>query len=315
MKTTEKVAPRVADSSAPSKPKHRSPNHPLVDLEKAIELATKIQKKYGTHDVPLNLIHKEWGYKEWGGVPDQLVAALKAYRLIKVTGSGKARKATLTDAGDRITRKAPDCQALVRVAARAPAIHKEILDHYKDKGLPDDQILRQHLVWGRPEGQRFNEDAVDGFIARFRKSLKVAGEDQSDIIEGHDDGDGAGEPVKVGDHIQWTSDGVDQFFRPMPVTRIVDGHVFVEDSQTGIPMSEVTVVDAPAQAVVLSKTSPQFKATGQMTRELPITLPSLQVAILKVACPMSEEDYEALSNALELFRNALTKKPDSQPAS
>ncbi len=33
---------------------------------------------------------------------------------------------------------------------------------------------------------------------------------------------------------------------------------------------------------------------------------------MKVACPMSEEDYEALWHALGLFKNALTKKPETE---
>jgi hypothetical protein len=46
---------------------------------------------------------------------------------------------------------------------------------------------------------------------------------------------------QVGDYVQWTSDGVDQFKPARQVTQIQDRHVWVDGSQTGIPISEVTV--------------------------------------------------------------------------
>ena len=47
---------------------------------------------------------------------------------------------------------------------------------------------------------------------------------------------------QVGDYVQWTSDGVDQFKPARKVTQIQDRHVWVDGSQTGIPISEVIVV-------------------------------------------------------------------------
>src|SRR5262249_24097365 len=66
--------------------------------------------------------------------------------------------------------------------------------------------------------------------------------------------------IKPGDYIQWTSGGIDQFFRPMLVSRVVDGHVFVEDSTTGIPMKEATIVDPPNK-----DEQPEQKAQGMLT--------------------------------------------------
>ena len=52
---------------------------------------------------------------------------------------------------------------------------------------------------------------------------------------------GNGPALEVGDYVQWTSDGVDQFKPARQVTQIQDRHVWVDGSQTGIPISEVTV--------------------------------------------------------------------------
>ena len=56
--------------------------------------------------------------------------------------------------------------------------------------------------------------------------------------------------IKIGDYVLWTSNGVDQFKQPRRVAAAFDGgtHVQVFGSNTGIPMSELVVVDPPAPA-------------------------------------------------------------------
>jgi hypothetical protein len=59
---------------------------------------------------------------------------------------------------------------------------------------------------------------------------------------------GKGPAPQVGEYVQWTSDGVDQFKPARKVMQIQDRYVWVDGSQTGIPLSEVTVVEPPAIA-------------------------------------------------------------------
>jgi hypothetical protein len=86
----------------------------------------------------------------------------------------------------------------LKTAALLPTIHKEIVDHFGDAGLPADALLEQYLVWDRPEGQRFNPATVRKFIESFRETLSYAGVSSADIIEAdpgdEDDGDGMGNP-------------------------------------------------------------------------------------------------------------------------
>src|ERR1700733_1247517 len=67
---------------------------------------------------------------------------------------------------------------------------------------------------------------------------------------------GNGPAPQVGDYVQWTSDGVDQFKPARKVTQIRDRHVWVDGSQTGMPISEVTVVEPPAPLPVAKLTTP-----------------------------------------------------------
>jgi hypothetical protein len=64
--------------------------------------------------------------------------------------------------------------------------------------------------------------------------------------------------VNVGDLVQWTCGGVDQFVTPRRVRGIQthDGQewVFVEGTKTGVPMSELTVVTSPSPATAAPTT-------------------------------------------------------------
>jgi hypothetical protein len=67
---------------------------------------------------------------------------------------------------------------------------------------------------------------------------------------------GKGPTPVVGDYVQWTSDGVDQFKPARKVRQIEDRHAWVDGSQTGIPISEVTVAVPPAPIPVAKLTTP-----------------------------------------------------------
>jgi hypothetical protein len=71
---------------------------------------------------------------------------------------------------------------------------------------------------------------------------------------------GKGPALEVGDYVQWTSDGVDQFKPAQKVRQIQDRHAWVDGSQTGIPMGEVTVVPVPvAKLTTPVKSGPSNK--------------------------------------------------------
>ena len=47
--------------------------------------------------------------------------------------------------------------------------------------------------------------------------------------------------AKRGDLVQWSPGDIDQFKEPKKVIRVKDGFAFVRDSDTGMPLSELTV--------------------------------------------------------------------------
>jgi hypothetical protein len=73
---------------------------------------------------------------------------------------------------------------------------------------------------------------------------------------------GKGPVAQVGDYVQWTSDGVDQFKPARKVRQIQDRHVWVNGSQTGIPIGEVTVVGPPGSIPVAKLTTPAMSGAS-----------------------------------------------------
>jgi hypothetical protein len=69
-------------------------------------------------------------------------------------------------------------------------------------------------------------------------------------------------PAKVGEFVQWTSGGVDQFESPARVTWVSDDQSFlrVHGNLTGIPMSEVTTVPSPAPKTIIGGMAVEPKA-------------------------------------------------------
>jgi hypothetical protein len=115
----------------------------------------------------------------------------------------------------------------------------------------------------------------------YDATIAFAGLDDSDKIP-TDDGDGGDEDendrpkepskeprrrvrlydVNVGNYVQWTSGGVDQFKPPRRITRMEGEYAFVHGSLTGIPMAELTVVDPPAALPPVAPKSPK-RTTGR----------------------------------------------------
>jgi hypothetical protein len=51
--------------------------------------------------------------------------------------------------------------------------------------------------------------------------------------------------------------------------------------------------------------------------DLPVTLPSLEIAVFRVPVPMSEDDYKTITSSLATMKKALVREgdPEKPPAS
>jgi hypothetical protein len=221
----------------------RSPSYPGITLEAALKLAKEFYnlEKRNTANIGVALQH--WGFKPKSSGGLVSVAALKSFGLLSDTGSGKDRKVQLTELALRIildTRaESLERQQAIKEAALRPTIHSALWNKY-GTNLPSDENLRHELIFDR----KFNENSVGDFIKEYRDTIKLAKLVETDSISA---GSEDKLQIKVGDHIQWVSQGSDQFSEPLQVRELSeDGKfAFVNGSQTGIPIEQTIKCDAP----------------------------------------------------------------------
>lgn len=247
----------------------KSQRFPSISLPKAIERAQELYGTANDREVHVVAAGKSWGYSEKSSATGMTVSALKSFGLLEDSGSKKSRTVQLTDMALRIIRDpraiSPDRDALLRQAALTPPIHKEIIEKYN--GLPpSDVALKTHLLLDRG----FKEDAVHDFLKEFEATMshaKISSDsnisdfDSKNVGANVDDGISEGADVldiNVGDYIQWTSGGQDQFNPARRVTSISDDrqYIQVEGSNTGIPVTEVSKSTPPINNAVNNTTAP-----------------------------------------------------------
>jgi hypothetical protein len=166
---TAKATANETTKSPDKKKRHRSPNYPAEGLEAAIK---RVRKLYDAdHEagstVESAVIHI--GFTKAHGEAQSVLAGLKKFGLIEVRGDRvfvtKRAVSILFFPNDERGKRA------LREACLLPQIYRELVNSYKETGLPSDQTLRAELV---ADGG-FNPKAVDAFLKDFRASLAYAG--------------------------------------------------------------------------------------------------------------------------------------------
>lgn len=229
----------------------RGPSYPAIDLKTAVERARQFWDHEKRSAAPIAAAAKHWGYSESSSSVRVLVAALLYYGLLEDAGSGEGRTVKLSGRGlDIVLDEQPGFPMRTRAlreALRAPKINQEVLSKWPPHELPSNPTLRYFLL--REKG--FNDGAVDGYIETLRASVKFAGLDVEGNMSGGGDESQYKKPPKdepeIGDLVQWEVGGVLRLESPRRV-RAKQEHegswwIFVEDSETGIPMDEVSVIE------------------------------------------------------------------------
>lgn len=150
-------------------PKHRSPNYPAMGLRRALERTKELYDAYKRGAIPLMVALQKWNYKQAMGLAAQTVAALKAYGLIDVEGDGDKKTIKVTDRSQMILGGHPDKLKLLRQAALAPAVFKEMWEK-QNSGTETDEAMTVYLQWDR----NFNPESIGGLIADFRDTISFA---------------------------------------------------------------------------------------------------------------------------------------------
>lgn len=233
-----------AATSAGAPKKDRSPSFPFITLTKAIERAREIYDSAKRHEVRLPDAAKAMGYAIKSSGAIQTMAALIAYGLVEDSGSGESRKFKISDLGFKaLEDQRPGArEAALSKAALTPKMIAEYAEHWSD-GRPADSICVSEL---RFEGG-FTEDGAKAFLRVFDDALpyaQVAISDKKTDTGGSEDGEikPPNQQLAVGDFVRVEAGGQIVFAKTR--VRQIDGQwVFVEASQSGAKMSDVTLVE------------------------------------------------------------------------
>ncbi|WP_217578342.1 hypothetical protein [Mesorhizobium sp. GbtcB19] len=266
----------------------RSPSYPFISVQKAIEKTRALYDREGAYAAPLSSATAAWGYSAKSSGARQTLATLKYYGLIEVQGDGDARKVRVSEIARRIlldTREDDtEKKLLVRKVALSPAAHKSLYEHYPT-GLASDGSVVHFLVFDL----EFNKDAANELLAQFKETAKYIGlyEPDRNVDKNGDQNHNLGvekQPpdIKVGNRIQWTSQGVDQFPQGATVLGFsADSQwVFTDQGMSGVPVSEVKVMEP--SPIPLPPTPPTPPTMPQHLFDAVINRPGLPALAVEV---------------------------------
>lgn len=298
----------------------RSPGYPFINLETAVGRATTFYSQHGDRWADPEIAVTFWGYSTKSSGGRQTLAALKHYGLLKTRDDGRV---ALSDRGlDIVMPGSPRKLEALKGAALEPEEFRKLWDAHGE-ALGHEQQLRFELV----RDQGFNQKAVGDFIQNYRDTIRYAGLKKSATMpaETRPDGGGAdhgGEASReaahdipsFGDLIQWESEGVEQFLQPRRVRAVAAGEwVFVDGSETGLPVSQVTVVgkapEEPRMPAMLEtpKARPTLPLAGTelLSLSIPFRGKTLSVQIRSEGEPLRSAHVAKVIKHLELSKEDL----------
>lgn len=277
------------------KPTGRGVSYPFIGLKDSIEKARAFHKEERKSSAPVASAIKHFGYAEKSGSGRQTLSALLQFGLLEDEGQNDDRQVKLTDRALIILLDLPESPARVKAlqeCVRLPKLYATLLSKYAED-LPSDHTIGFFLQ----KEYDFNPKTLQAFIGDFRDSLAYAKLAPSSKMpesgrpdEGSipDTGTRQVQEPEIGDLVQWEASGVLQMEAPRRVRGKQEHEgtwwVFVDGSETGIPMSEVviekkaeTAVKAPplmaietkghAPAVVISAAEREW-LRGPLSREV-----------------------------------------------
>lgn len=257
-----------------SKKGGRGVSYPVMGLEEALEKARAFHREERKSAAPVASAIKHFGYSETSSGGRQVVATLIQFGLLEDEGRSENRQVKLTDRALTILLdepQSPDRLQALKECATMPKLYSLILAKYPGD-LPSDHTLGFYLQ----KDFDFNPKTLKAFIQDFRGTLSyanVVGGPKMPSPEMQKPDSGVALPdipkrdqVDIGDLIQWEASGVLRLDAPRRV-RAKDQYegawwVFVEGSETGIPMSEAVLIEKKAADVVPGKAPPTMPMPG-----------------------------------------------------
>jgi hypothetical protein len=279
----------------------RSPPYPFISLKAAIDRLVTLEKYFGRHKAPAVKAGLAWDMNEKSSQAFQTLAAMKYFGLVDYEGVGDERVASITDDGRNYLRaqQGQVKQEILKRIALKPAQIALYWERWGADRPPSPVCLDELVLKGK-----YTESAAKTFLNVYDETIAYAGLSNSGKVD-NPDSEGNQPAFKVGDFVQWESGGVLQFEAKRVYGVSEDRKfVFVEGSQSGLPVSEVKIVETPNISV---PTTGSAAVTGHAPTVITsgfnqdvYTLGSEGKVILQWPDKMSQESYEELSDWMTL---------------
>lgn len=240
----------MTETAKNAKQRDRSPSYPIIPLETALRRLVAFESHFKRTAARPEKVGEGWGIKA-KAYADRTLAALRYFGLIDYQGTGKDRSAVISDEGWKYLRAQQETmkREVIRAAALRPRQIAKFRDHW-GTDRPADPACLDELVFS----YGFSDAGARDFLKVYDDTISFAGLSNSDKIDRTDNGDENEEddsPVDdhkkaaVGDLVQWTSGGANQFAYAKRLRAVSEDEqwVFVEGEETGLPMNEIQVVE------------------------------------------------------------------------
>jgi hypothetical protein len=241
-------------SEIASQQRDRSPAFPVIPLETALARLAEFETHFKRTPSRPDKVGDAWGIKT-KTYADRIAAAARYFGLLEYQGTGKDRSVTVSEDGRKYLRTQAEetKRQLVKAAALRP---KQIAKYWEDWGTdrPADPACLDALM-----DSGFSEAGARDFLKVYDATISFAKLSDSDkASDGNKEPDEAEtadplpQDVAVGDLIQVEIAGALQLASPKRVRAVQDHDgrkwVFIEGSETGIPMEQVRIEQKGAGA-------------------------------------------------------------------
>jgi hypothetical protein len=191
-------------------------------------------------------------------------------------------------------------------------------------GLPSDTTLQSELIAGR----KFNPKFANSFIEDFKATLEFAGITPSAVVDLAGEGEHVDVEVKIGDYVQWESQGTLRLPEPRRVRAFAEDPqwVYLDGSETAVPKQELIVTDpaipekpAPAETPVVPSAVDLLKRkSGDLPKQVFVQVPKMRSYTWALSGDFSaklelygeaqtDEDLDALIEYVEITVKALKR--------
>lgn len=222
---------------------------PFINLEKALARAQQLYSAdQRGNEMSVATAFAVWEYSDKSSGGFQTISALKMYGLLEESGAGKVKLTKHALDYFRDEREDHRAQRLQDFATNPPLL-MELFNQWGSH-VPSDTVARSHLKLDRG----LSEQSARAALGIFKENIAFANVKGDGKIAEIKDGKGDLKNLalpKVGDYVQWTVNGADQFKPVRQVTKIAGDFIWVFGSNTGVPLEQVTIASAPAPKPVM----------------------------------------------------------------